>query len=93
MENLETSPSAAAAKDVEEQPSCSKSSAEAIEKQEDEDLANIVTAEEYLMRKDVVLLDYEKQMFLDTVHADALMVCAKYVWKNIKFYLHISYFS
>ncbi|XP_065364962.1 DNA repair endonuclease XPF [Calliphora vicina] len=77
MENLETSPSAAAAKDDDEQPSCSKSSAEAIEKQEDEDLANIVTAEEYLMRKDVVLLDYEKQMFLDTVHADALMVCAK----------------
>lgn len=65
-------------KDLEdEQPSCSKLSAAAKEKQEDEDLANIVTAEEYLMRKDVVLLDYEKQMFLDMVHADALMVCAK----------------
>ncbi|KAH8289416.1 hypothetical protein KR054_004957, partial [Drosophila jambulina] len=33
--------------------------------------------EEYLMHKDVVLLEYEKQMFLDTVHADGLLVCAK----------------
>ncbi|XP_016980179.1 DNA repair endonuclease XPF [Drosophila rhopaloa] len=45
--------------------------------QEDEDLANIVTAEEYLMCKDVVLLEYEKQMFLDQVQADGLLVCAK----------------
>ncbi|XP_017045887.1 DNA repair endonuclease XPF [Drosophila ficusphila] len=45
--------------------------------EEDEDLANIVTAEEYLMRKDVVLLEYEKQMFLDLVTADGLLVCAK----------------
>ncbi|KAH8420463.1 hypothetical protein KR009_010608, partial [Drosophila setifemur] len=33
--------------------------------------------EEYLMSKDVVLLEYEKQMFLDLVHADGLLVCAK----------------
>ncbi|KAH8235738.1 hypothetical protein KR032_006560, partial [Drosophila birchii] len=33
--------------------------------------------EEYLMHKDVVLLEYEKQMFLDSVHADGLLVCAK----------------
>ncbi|EDW86329.1 uncharacterized protein Dwil_GK17500 [Drosophila willistoni] len=45
--------------------------------QEDEELANVVTAEEYLMRKDVVLLEYEKQMFLDMVQADGLLVCAK----------------
>ncbi|XP_022225185.2 DNA repair endonuclease XPF [Drosophila obscura] len=45
--------------------------------QEDEELANVVTAEEYLMSKDVVLLEYEKQMFLDLVHADGLLVCAK----------------
>ncbi|XP_016939450.2 DNA repair endonuclease XPF [Drosophila suzukii] len=45
--------------------------------QEDEDLANIVTAEEYLLCKDVVLLEYEKQMFLDQVQADGLLVCAK----------------
>lgn len=60
-----------------ELPSCSRANAEAKEIHADEDLANIVTAEEYLMRKDVVLLDYERQMFLDMVHADALMVCAK----------------
>lgn len=60
-----------------ELPSCSKTTEEQKEKQDDEDLANIVTAEEYLMRKDVVLLDYERQMFLDMVNADALMVCAK----------------
>ncbi|KAH8396234.1 hypothetical protein KR222_005697, partial [Zaprionus bogoriensis] len=33
--------------------------------------------EEYLLRKDVVLLEYEKQMFLDMVHADGLLVAAK----------------
>ncbi|XP_073834660.1 DNA repair endonuclease XPF-like [Musca autumnalis] len=60
--------------DDDEIPSCSK---KAVQKQEDEDLVNIVTAEKYLMRKDVILLDYEKQMFLDMVHADALLVSAK----------------
>ncbi|XP_030381828.1 DNA repair endonuclease XPF [Scaptodrosophila lebanonensis] len=49
----------------------------AAEQEEDKELANIVTAEEYLMRKDVVLLEYEKQMFLDLVYADGLLVCAK----------------
>lgn len=44
---------------------------------QDEELANLVTAEEYLLRKDVVLLEYEKQMFLDMVHADGLLVAAK----------------
>ncbi|KAH8279533.1 hypothetical protein KR044_011910 [Drosophila immigrans] len=43
----------------------------------DEDLANLVTAEEYLLRQDVVLLEYEKQMFLDLIHQDGLLVCAK----------------
>jgi len=33
--------------------------------------------EEYLKRKNMVLLDYEKQMFLDLVEADGLLVCAK----------------
>ncbi|KAH8260794.1 hypothetical protein KR026_008609, partial [Drosophila bipectinata] len=33
--------------------------------------------EEYLMRKDVVLLEYEKQMYLDLVLEDGLLVCAK----------------
>lgn len=44
---------------------------------QDAELANLVTAEEYLLRKDVVLLEYEKQMFLDMVHADGLLVAAK----------------
>lgn len=50
---------------------------ESNETLEDEELANLVTAEEYLMRKDVQLLEYEKQMFLDLVHADGLLVAAK----------------
>ncbi|EDV45795.1 DNA repair endonuclease XPF [Drosophila erecta] len=33
--------------------------------------------EEYLKRNNMVLLDYEKQMFLDLVEADGLLVCAK----------------
>lgn len=73
-EQSTTSPTS---KDDDNEPGCSKETTEKIQKQEDEDLANIVTAEEYLMRKDVVLLDFEKQMFLDMVHADALMVCGK----------------
>lgn len=47
------------------------------EQAEDKTLANIATAEEYLMG--VQLLNYEKQMFLDMVYSDGLMVCAKYV--------------
>uniref|UniRef100_A0A1B0FGJ6 DNA repair endonuclease XPF n=1 Tax=Glossina morsitans morsitans TaxID=37546 RepID=A0A1B0FGJ6_GLOMM len=42
---------------------------------EDKILANIATAEEYLMG--VQLLNYEKQMLLDMVYSDGLMVCAK----------------
>uniref|UniRef100_A0A1A9UPJ2 DNA repair endonuclease XPF n=1 Tax=Glossina austeni TaxID=7395 RepID=A0A1A9UPJ2_GLOAU len=45
------------------------------EQAEDKALANIATAEEYLMG--VQLLNYEKQMFLDMVYSDGLMVCAK----------------
>uniref|UniRef100_A0A1A9ZVD3 DNA repair endonuclease XPF n=1 Tax=Glossina pallidipes TaxID=7398 RepID=A0A1A9ZVD3_GLOPL len=45
------------------------------EQAEDKTLANIATAEEYLMG--VQLLNYEKQMFLDMVYSDGLMVCAK----------------
>uniref|UniRef100_A0A1B0ATA9 DNA repair endonuclease XPF n=1 Tax=Glossina palpalis gambiensis TaxID=67801 RepID=A0A1B0ATA9_9MUSC len=45
------------------------------EQPEDKSQANIATAEEYLMG--VQLLNYEKQMFLDMVYSDALMVCAK----------------
>lgn len=44
---------------------------------DDETLANVMTAEEYLQRKDVIMLEYEKQMFLDIVGSDGLTVCAK----------------
>ncbi|XP_011193358.2 DNA repair endonuclease XPF [Zeugodacus cucurbitae] len=44
---------------------------------DDEALANVMTAEEYLQRKDVVMLEYERQMFLDIVGSDGLTVCAK----------------
>lgn len=43
----------------------------------DADVVNITTAEEYLLSKGILLLDYERQMFLDMVHADALLVAAK----------------
>lgn len=43
----------------------------------DADVVNITTAEEYLLNKGILLLDYERQMFLDMVHADALLVAAK----------------
>ncbi|KAH8308570.1 hypothetical protein KR018_006343, partial [Drosophila ironensis] len=33
--------------------------------------------EEYLLQKEVVLLEHEKQMFLDLAHNDGLLVCAK----------------
>uniref|UniRef100_A0A0K8UYR4 DNA repair endonuclease XPF n=1 Tax=Bactrocera latifrons TaxID=174628 RepID=A0A0K8UYR4_BACLA len=44
---------------------------------DDATLANVMTAEEYLQRKDVIMLEYEKQMFLDIVGSDGLTVCAK----------------
>uniref|UniRef100_A0A1A9WG73 DNA repair endonuclease XPF n=1 Tax=Glossina brevipalpis TaxID=37001 RepID=A0A1A9WG73_9MUSC len=68
-------------KQDEKNASTSKQALENLEKNleqeqiENENLANVVTAEEYLMG--VHLLDYEKQMFLDMVYADALLVCAK----------------
>ncbi|XP_036339541.1 DNA repair endonuclease XPF [Rhagoletis pomonella] len=46
-------------------------------KDDDADLANVMTAEEYLQRKDVQMLEYERQIFLDIVNADGLIVCAK----------------
>jgi len=44
---------------------------------EDDDLANVATAEEYLIRKKINFLEYEKQMFLDMINSDGLVVCAK----------------
>ncbi|XP_067634879.1 DNA repair endonuclease XPF isoform X2 [Eurosta solidaginis] len=44
---------------------------------DDETLANIMTAEEYLQHKDIQMLEYERQIFLDMVNSDGLLVCAK----------------
>lgn len=44
---------------------------------EDQELANLVDAEEFIAEKGVRMLEYEKQMFLDVLHSDALVVCAK----------------
>lgn len=43
----------------------------------DKDLVNVTTAEEYLLNKGNLLLNYERQMFLDMAHEDALLVAAK----------------
>lgn len=53
-----------------------------LEEPGDETLANVMTAEEYLQRKDVIMLEYEKQIFLDIVATDGLTVCAKWVIKD-----------
>lgn len=44
---------------------------------DDQELANLVDAEEFIAQKGVRMLEYEKQMFLDVLHSDALVVCAK----------------
>uniref|UniRef100_A0A182K9T2 DNA repair endonuclease XPF n=1 Tax=Anopheles christyi TaxID=43041 RepID=A0A182K9T2_9DIPT len=49
----------------------------AQEANEDRNLTQLVDAEEFLATEGVPLLDYEKQMFLDLLHTDALVVCAK----------------
>jgi hypothetical protein len=36
-----------------------------------------IDIEEYMEKNAGSLLEYEKQMFLDTLHSDALVVCAK----------------
>uniref|UniRef100_A0AAG5CVB2 DNA repair endonuclease XPF n=1 Tax=Anopheles atroparvus TaxID=41427 RepID=A0AAG5CVB2_ANOAO len=47
------------------------------EVKEDATLTQVVDAEEFLASEGVPLLEYEKQMFLDLLHTDALVVCAK----------------
>uniref|UniRef100_A0A182Y440 DNA repair endonuclease XPF n=1 Tax=Anopheles stephensi TaxID=30069 RepID=A0A182Y440_ANOST len=49
----------------------------AKEAKEDEALTQLVNAEEFLASEGVPLLEYERQMFFDLLHADALVVCAK----------------
>ena len=63
------------------------SSAEAAEKadkerqqrEEDSELSDLMSAEEYLDANDVEMLEYEKQMYMDLVHTDGLVIMAKWV--------------
>uniref|UniRef100_A0A182W0P9 DNA repair endonuclease XPF n=1 Tax=Anopheles minimus TaxID=112268 RepID=A0A182W0P9_9DIPT len=47
------------------------------ETKDDEALTQLVNAEEFLASEGVPLLEFEKQMFFDLLHTDALVVCAK----------------
>jgi DNA excision repair protein ERCC-4 len=50
---------------------------ERLQREEETELADLVSAEEYLDLHKVQLLDYEKQMFLDLVHSDGLVIVGK----------------
>lgn len=47
------------------------------ELKEDHALGELVDAEEFLAAEGVSMLEYERQMFFDLLHSDALVVCAK----------------
>lgn len=47
------------------------------ELKEDHALGELVDAEEFLASEGVSMLEYERQMFFDLLHSDALVVCAK----------------
>uniref|UniRef100_A0A182UDU8 DNA repair endonuclease XPF n=1 Tax=Anopheles melas TaxID=34690 RepID=A0A182UDU8_9DIPT len=68
--------------DLDMELACSAEQAEqeakaAEEAKDDKTLTQLVDAEEFLATEGVPLLEYEKQMFLDLLHTDALVVCAK----------------
>lgn len=44
---------------------------------DDNDMVNAATAEEFLDKRGVPMLPYQKQMFLDMIYSDGLLVCAK----------------
>ncbi|CAD7087672.1 unnamed protein product [Hermetia illucens] len=54
-----------------------ESSKAAFNEAEDAELANAATAEEYLDKHGDILLDYERQMFLDLIHHDGLLITAR----------------
>ncbi|XP_052863284.1 DNA repair endonuclease XPF [Anopheles cruzii] len=47
------------------------------EEEEDKLITQQVNAEEFLASEGIALLEYEKRMFFDLLHMDALVVCAK----------------
>ena len=52
-------------------------------KEEENYLSEAVSAEEFLEKKGFGMLPYQKQMFLDMIYSDGLLVCAKYFIENI----------
>ncbi|XP_055854991.1 DNA repair endonuclease XPF [Episyrphus balteatus] len=44
---------------------------------QENNLGNTFTIDEYISKNKIVLLDYERQMFVDMVQSDGLVVCAK----------------
>jgi len=49
----------------------------AEEEKNDNDLTKLLDIEEFLDIYGISMLEYEKQMFLDIMYSDALVVCAK----------------
>lgn len=43
----------------------------------DNELANLVTAEEFIEKNGQTMVEFEKQMFKDLCYADGLIVCGK----------------
>lgn len=48
-----------------------------IELELERQMCDVVGAEEFLDKSGVYMLPYQKQIFLDLVYSDALVVCAK----------------
>ncbi|XP_055640284.1 DNA repair endonuclease XPF [Toxorhynchites rutilus septentrionalis] len=68
--------------DVDSALACSAEQAERQIQQCDEikreqELSELVDAEEFLASQGIPMLEYERQMFLDLLHSDGLVVCAK----------------
>lgn len=58
------------------------SSGASVEKQQmddvtDKELEEAADAEAFIQNHAIKMVEYEKQMFLDALHSDALIVCAK----------------
>lgn len=43
----------------------------------DKEMNDALDADNFIQNYAVKMLEYEKQMFLDALHSDALIVCAK----------------
>lgn len=45
----------------------------------EKDLSKVLTVEDFLHKSKTFMLEHEKQMFMDTIDSDCLVVSAKYV--------------